>query len=162
MPEARTRIHIGAQETLIETWSPEIGACEWMLDIGTEALGDGPFRHDPPTALEIENAIEHVENAVMPLLRQMPPGTQLVTSDAIARELHQLTSERGASEALLLIDDVELVFNQIAAVSLGRPAQSSGLPVGVEFPAYVLILRETMHHLGFATITVLPAPSSSH
>src|SRR6218665_398575 len=68
MAEARTRIHIGAHETLIETWSPEGGACEWMLYIGTEALGDGPFRHTPPTALEIENAIEHVENAVMPLL----------------------------------------------------------------------------------------------
>ena len=164
MPEARTRIHIGAQETLIETWSPEIGTCEWMLDIGTEALGDGPFRHDPPTALEIENAIEHVENAVMPLLRQMPPGTQLVTSDPVACELHRLTNERDAGEPLLLIDDVELVFNQIAAVAMGRPVRSAGLPVGVEFPAYVLILRETMHHLGFASISVLPAPlpSSSH
>ena len=161
MAEARTRIHIGAHETLIETWSPEVGMVEWMLDIGTEALGNGPFRHAPPTALEIENAIEHVENAVMPLLRQMPPGTQLVTSDAIARELHQLTSERGAGEALLLIDDVELVFNQIAAVSLGRPAQSAGLPVGVEFPAYVVILRETMHHLGFASLTVLPSSTPS-
>ena len=156
MPEARTRIRIGVHDTLIETMPPEGSVREWMLDIGTQALGDGLFRHDPPTALEIENAIEHVENAVMPLLRQMPPGTQLVTDDATARELHRLTNDRDAGEPLLLIDDVELVFNQIAAVAMGRPAQSSGLPAGTEFAAYVLILRETMHHLGFASLTVLP------
>lgn len=157
MLEARTRIAIGAQETLIETEPLEGGAREWMLDIGTSALGHGPFRHTPPTALEIETAIEHVENAVMPLQRQLPRGSQLVTADAPARELYRLVHEREAGNALLLIDDVEHVFNQIAAVSLGRPAASSGLPQRAEFAAYVLILRETMHHLGFASL-MLQAP----
>ncbi len=158
MLEARTRITIGTQETFIATEPLEGGALEWMLDIGTRALGNGPFRHTPPTALEIETAIEHVENAVMPLLRQMPRGSQLVTSDAGARELQRLVHERDTGGALLLIDDVEQVFNQIAAVSLGRPAASSGLPQQPEFAAYVLILRETMHHLGFASL-MLRAPN---
>lgn len=156
MFEARTRIHIGEHDTLIETQPLEGGAREWMLDIGTQALGNGPFRHTPPTALEIEAAIEHVENAVMPLLRQMPPSRWLVTADPTARQLHRLLNERDAMGAMLLIDDVEQVFNQIAAVAQGRPAASSGLPEDNGFAAYVLILRETMHHLGFASLTLLP------
>lgn len=157
MSEAHTRIEITAHATFIATEPLQGGALEWMLDIGTQALGNGPFRHTPPTPLEIEHAIEHVENAVMPLLRQLPRGTQLVTGDAAARELHRLTHEREAAGALLLIDDVEQVFNRLAAVSLGRPVASSGLPVQAEFAAYVLILRETMHHLGFASLTLLPS-----
>lgn len=156
--EAHTRIEIGAHETCIETEPMQGGAREWMLDIGTQALGNGPFRHTPPTPLEIEHAIEHVENAVMPLRRQLPPGTQLVTGDALAHELRRLTHERVAGGALLLIDDVEQVFNQLVAVSLGRPAASSGLPSQAAFAAYVLILRETMHHLGFASLMLQAHP----
>jgi exopolyphosphatase/pppGpp-phosphohydrolase len=159
VPDARTRIAIGTHETHLITEFLRGGVREWMLDIGTQALGEGPFRREPPAPLELENAIEHVENAVMPLLRQMPPGSQLVTADAAARELHRLVHEREAHGALLLIDDIEQVFNQLVAVSLGRPAASAGLPVRAEFAAYVLILRETMHHLGFASLTLLPVSS---
>jgi hypothetical protein len=156
--EARTRITIGAQDTLIETEPLQGGAREWMLDIGTQALGTGPFRHTPPTPLELEHAIEHVENAVMPLKRQLPPGSQLVTGDAWARELYRVTHEREAGGALLLIDDIEEVFNQLVTVSLGSPAAASGLPPQATFAAYVLILRETMHHLGFASLLLRPHP----
>ena len=156
MREARTHIEIGKHETFLATEPLEGGSLEWMLDIGTRALGSGPFKHTPPTALEIETAIEHVENAMMPLLRQLPRGSQLVTSDAAAHELRRLVHEREAGSALLLIDDIEQVFNQIAAVSLGRPVASSGLPPQPDFAAYVLILRETMHHLGFASLMLLP------
>lgn len=159
VPDARTRIAIGTHETHLITEPLRGGVREWMLDIGTQALGDGPFRHEPPTPLELENAIEHVENAVMPLLRQMQPGSQLVTADAPARELHRLVHEREARGALLLIDDIEQVFNQLVAVSQGRPAASAGLALRAEFAAYVLILRETMHHLGFASLTLLPVSS---
>jgi hypothetical protein len=37
---------------------------------------------------------------------------------------------------------------------MGRPPASEGLPAGGAFAATLLILRELMHHLKFAAITV--------
>ena len=49
------------------------------------------------------------------------------------------------------------MFAQLAAVSLGRPAASASVPTDAAFFAYMLILREFMHHLGFDALT-LQAP----
>lgn len=151
-PAGRTRLAIGERETRIVAEPSQGPATEWVLPIGTQALGAGPFRHEPPSPLEIEHAIEQVEEAVMPLLRQLPRDTQWETRDAASRQLLGLV--HGGHE-VLSIDDVERVFNQLAAVSLGRPVASSGLPPQAAFTAHVLILREAMHHLGFASLTVL-------
>lgn len=148
----RTRLRIGERETRIES-----GPAHWVLPIGTQAVdGGGPLRHEPPTPLEIERAIEHVEDAVMPLLRQLPPGTQLQTSDAAARVLHALVREQvaGAADALSL-DDVEHVFNHLAALSMGRPLASSSWLSHTGLAAYLVILREAMHHLRFTSITLV-------
>jgi hypothetical protein len=50
---------------------------------------------------------------------------------------------------------MERTFDRLAQVSLGRPASSEGLPASNSFSATLLILREFMHHLQFAGITVL-------
>ena len=139
--------------TLGSDWSPRLAAFVQGARPGTQALGRGPFRHDPPSPLEIEHAIEQVEEAVMPLLRQLPRDTPWETRDAATRQLRRLV--HGGGEGRLSIDDVERVFNQLAAVSQGRPVASSGLPPQAAFTAHVLILREAMHHLGFASLTVL-------
>lgn len=47
-----------------------------------------------------------------------------------------------------------MTFQRLSAVSLGRPISLEGLPASADFAATLLILREFMHHLGFASITL--------
>lgn len=152
----RTRLSVGERETRIETVPIQGESRRWMLPVGTQAVdGRGPLRHDPPTALEIERAIEQVEDVVMPLLRQLPPDTTLHTGDAAARVLLDLAREHRAGRPdALSLDDVEQVFNALAALSQGRPLASSGWPPQPGLAAYLVILREVLHHLRFTAITL--------
>ncbi|MCW5652940.1 hypothetical protein [Hydrogenophaga sp.] len=144
-------LHIGERETRLSL----PGEAPFVLAIGTLRPGAMPWRQDPPSAPALESAIADVEDQVMPLLRRLPAGADLHSAD---REAHALLAWAGLGNGegaqTLPIDDVERAFNELAAISLGRPAASSSLPVGGAFTAYVLILRECMHHLGFRTLTV--------
>lgn len=156
MAEGLTHIAIGARQTRIASGVQPA----WVLDVGTQALTPGPFRHEPPSALEIEQAIEHVENAVMPLLRQLPAGARLATADAQAHALQRMLAPDAWEGAVLSIEAVEQAFNEVAAVAQGRPAVSAGALARAEVAAYVLILREAMHHLGFDAVALqAEAPS---
>jgi hypothetical protein len=53
---------------------------------------------------------------------------------------------------------VERVFNRLAAVAQGRPAAHEGLPEDPAFAARLLVLRELMHHMPFAAVTLLSPP----
>src|SRR6476660_975573 len=91
----------------------------------------------------------------MPLAKVLPPSTTLVSSDAVASKL-LATAQRapGQAEGVLTLQQVEHVFGELAAVSLGRPSSSSGVPTDGRFASYVLILREFMHHLAFGAISI--------
>ncbi|WP_439519575.1 hypothetical protein [Hydrogenophaga sp.] len=147
-----TTLHIGEQSTrLTATTDPGLDS---VLALGTHELGSGPWRNEPPSPLELENAIAFVEDLLMPLTRTLPEGTTLVTHDAHARHVVVVARPGLDPAPPLSIDDVERVFNGLVAVSQGRPVASSGLPSETDFAAYVLILRELMQHLGFDAVTV--------
>jgi hypothetical protein len=112
------------------------------------------FRHDPPDAADLERAIEAVEDVVMPLARRIPVGTQLVTADVLAHSMRALASGAAGASALLPIEAIERLFNDLAALAQGRPPSQSRLPPGLEFAGYLLIVRELMHHLDFDTLTL--------
>ena len=66
----------------------------------------------------------------------------------------------GAANVLSL-DQVERLFDLLAALSMGRPAASAGIPADPAFATTLLILRESMHHLKFDSIrleAVVSAP----
>jgi hypothetical protein len=149
---AVTRLRIGERQTEVSVEAPQ--AHRWQLTIGTQEIGGGPFRQQPPSPPELENAIATVEDAVMPLARLLPVDTLLVSADEGARRLRDAVPGAGDSLALA---QVEQLFDQLAAVLLGRPAASAGVPTDAPFFAYVLILREFMHHLGFDTLTLQAA-----
>ncbi len=147
-----TTLHIGEQSTrLTATTDPGIDS---LLYLGTRELGTGPWRHAPPSPLEMEQAIAFVEDLLVPLAKSLPPGTKLVTHDPEARHLVVLSRPGEDPAPPLSVEHVERVFNDLVAVSDGRPVASSGLPTEAGFAAYVLILRELMQHLGFDAITV--------
>ena len=78
---------------------------------------------------------------------------ELRVDDSPLRALPGL-QEPGAS---LTRDGVEALFQRLASRSLGTPVPASELPEGREVAAAALILRECMHHLGFARVVVAGA-----
>jgi hypothetical protein len=141
------RLEFGEQQTRVVCGIGERAENEWVLPIGTLQVGSGPFRAAPPSALELENAIAAAEDVVMPLARLLPAGAAFFASSAGAR-------------AALAADELELAqvedrFNTLAAYSQGRPSASDDPMIQPEAAALLLILRETMHHLGFSKVQLL-------
>jgi hypothetical protein len=148
-----TTLHIGATHSTVQPDGAAAEAPVLSLPMGYLSPGQA-LRHQPPTPLELENAIAAIEDIVMPLARAMPPATQLrITADPLALRLCELAGPACAPGCLLGIDAVEALFNDMAAVSSGRP--SAGSPfLEAALCGYLLILREFMHHLAFGDVIV--------
>lgn len=96
----------------------------------------------------MEQAIDLVEDALAATgLRHLARG-ELLTDDPRVRPLLGLTADGARLER----EDVEVLFQRLASTSLGLPSALAGLPSGRESAAALLILRECMHHLGYAAI----------
>ena len=152
---ALTVLHIGAEHTAIATGHGAEATAVLVLDIGAQKTARQFFRRSPPTPLEMENAIATVEDEVIRAVPMLAPGTALLCSDAVAREIALLAGVAPGESMAMPLDAMERVFERLAAVAEGRPVVREGLPQGADFAAALLILREFMHHLRFGAITVL-------
>lgn len=119
------------------------------LELGTTRLARTCFQHDPPSPLELEHAIEVVEDVVMPLSRILARGSGLFVSEAGLAARLLASEEPPADGGAWSLDSVESVFNRLAALGLGRPRSQDALPTDGRSVATVLILREFLHHLQF-------------
>jgi len=127
----------------------------WVFEIGTEKTAREFFIHNPPTAGEVENAIQVVEDEVMPLHKLLTVDSNLYTSNARVLEIARVSAfEKTEQGTILSIQDMEHTFTRLAAIISGRPASQDILPTGNTFAATLLILREVMHHLRFRNITI--------
>lgn len=149
-------LQVGDETTYVAAGTGPEPAVQFTLALGARRTGTGEFKHDPPTAAEMELAIMTVEDEVMPLARDLPSGAALYTADAGIRQIAHIAGMTDAPQMLLQLDDVERVYNLLAAVSLGRPASISGVRTDPAFAATLTLLREFMHHLGFAAVVILP------
>ena len=111
------------------------------LPLGSAALVARFFKRLPPSAYALEEVIAWVEDAVMPLAAQLPPGAQWYSDSPAVRAL-----DLGAQAAELDIDTVEQLFNALADWVQGRPAALAGIPQDAHWCAALLVLRECMHH----------------
>jgi hypothetical protein len=156
--------------TALPTAAP-VGADTWLLELGPQSTllrpaqaGAAPaplrwpavvatLRHAPPTALEIERAIEQVEDAVMPLRARLPAALRLASADPL---LHTLARHAGPLDdpAWLPSDAVERLFDRLAARAQGRPATHDALPVDAPHAAALVLLRELLHHWGLDGIAL--------
>lgn len=125
------------------------------LPLGTERTAREQFKTSPPTPLAMENAIQVVEDVVMPLHTGIPRGAQLFSADAAVLEITRLSVAGTDLPLSLSLDEMEHSFNRLAAVVQGSPAAQQGLPESNTLAAALLILREFMHHLHFSSIVVL-------
>lgn len=156
-------LHIGPDSTTLDftdasaadATTPSVVA---HLPLGLTALQQ-QMRHAPlPTAGEVEACIAEVEDILMPRIAGWPRTGLLRSHDAEARHLAEAAAAAGhPAQPLpltLSIDAVEEVFNRLADVLGGMPAARLGIPERPEFIAYLIVLRELMHHAGFVSLRV--------
>ena len=154
--ESITVLHVGAGQTLVASGRGREPDAVIALAIGARKTSDDFFRHNPPTPLELENAIMTVEDEVARARAIIVDGLRLITRDAGIREIALIAGLSDQPELTLSLEVMEKTFDRLASVSLGRPAAHEGLPDSTAFAATLLILREFMHHLKFASLTVKP------
>lgn len=109
------------------------------------------FRHAIPTPTELEYAIQEIEDALRPAYNQITGGTLVVQSPTLYGMPTFIPFARGLP---LTRETLEDGFQRLAALSEGRPATQDPLPGHPNFPAFLLILRELMHHLNFSHLQI--------
>ena len=155
-------LHLGADQV---TWAagadapdPAVRLC---LPLGGARTARQFFRGAIPAPLELENAIAAVEDEVHIAHRQLqgllPQGQVWApwSGDATLHGLATLAGVPPGPQRLLTLDAMERLFNRLAAVSEGRPAAHEGLPDDPAFAGTLLVLRELMHHLPFASLVLV-------
>jgi hypothetical protein len=118
------------------------------VPLGPALLRATCLRHDPPTGPELEAAVEAVEEAVMPLHGRWQADPQL--------EVAVEAPWPAALPAALDRQSLEDLFDRAAAVAQGRPASSDPALADPELVAWLVLLREVMHHLGFERLQRAP------
>lgn len=127
---------------------------EKFKNIGLDHLLNTVLTHANPDALQAEQAIERIEEAIMPAqldLRQF----QVFTADPEALTLLKWVQTLNQQQHKILhLDMVEACFNLYAEAAVGDWPIST-LPSDTKLWAYLILLRETMHHLYIEQIHVL-------
>ncbi|MBT9508572.1 hypothetical protein [Rhodoferax sp.] len=142
-------LHIGDDRTCVAAGMGIEPDQVLVLDIGFRRISSEFFKHNPPTPMEIENAIMVVEDEVTRAQEMALERAPLYSTDEV---VHTMARIAGCADALmdtLTIEQVERLFNQLAARSEGRPSSQVEIPDDPTFAAALLILREFMHHLHF-------------
>jgi exopolyphosphatase/pppGpp-phosphohydrolase len=148
-----TTLHIGEEQTVVTCRSGMESASPMMLPIGSVKTAKY-FKHNPPSEMEMENAIMLVEDELFRIRHSIVTGATLSTTDASIRTIARIAGLPEQSNLTVTRDLVEQTFNRLAAIVQGRPASLDSIPTTAEFAATLLILREFMHHLNFASIDV--------
>lgn len=105
-----------------------------VIALGIQTICQIFFKHTHPTDLELEYAIAHIEDEVMPADRLLP----------VARACLTIRTEKisGISPGqVLTLDAFERVFN--STLKMGNKTEIASL----------LIIRECLHHLRFSSVT---------
>lgn len=163
-----TALHMGAEHTLLATGiDPTTPSVVLTLALGSQKTARDFFRSTLPTPLELETAIAWVEDEVYAAHtrhRQWVPEGVVVIPCSTDPALHEIATLAGVAEAptrVLPLEAMERLFNRLAAVAQGRPPAHEGLPASPTLAATLLVLRELMHHMPFAAITLTPVASGA-
>jgi hypothetical protein len=149
-----TLLELGDDTSLVHLMAgEEMRLCKEFA-LGVDGLMRLCLIHEPPWPIELERAIELTEEAVMPLASQFADTAGLILQGLGASLIASTLQTSDISQTVLTLDEVEDLFNRLVAVSQGRPASQEKLPTNARFFGALLILREFMHHLHFAEVTL--------
>jgi hypothetical protein len=118
-----------------------------MLGLGWQSLAREHLKHDPPSPLELENAIAAIEDGVAAAGISVHGESSAESADPYLREIAALAGLPAKGDAALSREAVEQMFQRLAS-------RAPGLPAGPRFAATLLILRELMHHLRIASLSL--------
>ncbi|WP_421252522.1 hypothetical protein [Aeromonas sp. 600724] len=141
-------LEIGKTSSRVWLGQPDGTTLEYLLAFGCDAIQPGPFRHSPPTPLELERAIMVVEDELMRLAPAIPAGLPLTL-----RAEPSLTDVLGDNP--LEREQIEQAFGQLAAMAEGDPLAASLLSRDEHFAAVLLIVREWLHHLASESVLIV-------
>ena len=141
-----TRLQLDPQRTTL-TIEPTAGV---VVEIGYRSVRERFFKHNPPAPGELESAIDAIEDALMVSPAQRADGGTLVSGYEVRRRLPGLLPDSTATT----LEDIEARFQRLASASLGHPGALATMPIGPEATAALVILRECMHHLGYARLLI--------
>jgi hypothetical protein len=121
----------------IEADRTTLGAA--TLLVGWRTILRDYFRKDPPTPLDLENAIAAIEDEIERTHKTVDRGCGVVTTEETIRDIALASGLAAGPEVVLPLDAVERTCT--------RMTERAGLPGNPRFAATVLLLRELMHHL---------------
>ncbi|MFM2478928.1 hypothetical protein [Celerinatantimonas sp. MCCC 1A17872] len=146
---------IQPQQTVLMSQAFAKSAPNITLEIGYENIAKQYFHHEPPTADELEYAINTIEDEIAKVTHQVPSGLFVCQDKAI---IHLAKLSGVTTEPMQLPrTQLESLFSQYAEIITGRPARERDgeTDVSAIFYARLLILREMMHHLKFSQLLCL-------
>jgi Ppx/GppA phosphatase family len=149
-----TLLHVGDEHAVVLSGQGDQPAQVQQLDLGRARIARDYFHHDPPSAHEIERAIDFAEDEIMRLGKPADVATTLWSTSSA------LQAWGAVAGPTMPIETVEQWFQRLASVALGQPGAMRGLPPGREAAATLLVLREFMHHRGHALINVVADPDA--
>ena len=155
---AMTLLQIGDESTSVVTSGVDNAVVTQPLTVGASHIARTYFKHNPPTPDEMETAIMVVEDEVIRISPAVNRTSQLLTTESNLADIAQLAGLPLQAQTIMSLESVERMFDRLAAVMMGRPAASEGIPADNVFAARLLILREFMHHLQFSSITYIALP----
>jgi hypothetical protein len=147
-PEAvQVHLRIGTVQTEVCVGPVASPVASMVLAIGAQQVAEAFFRRMPPMPLQVENAIQVVEDEVVRARTLVPAGTWICSADADIQTIATIAGGSALDGQFLPVESVEHTFNRWVDWVEGRPASQDGLPHSASFAASLLILREFMHHL---------------
>lgn len=104
------------------------------------------------TCARVEEAINEVEDLLMPMLRALPACTELKVSGPELETVFEILSTD--KDAVIALASVETLFNEFSSHAGGSPIawHHSASPAHVALG--LIVLREVMHHGGFTTVSL--------
>ncbi len=145
-------LHIGEVQTWVAAGMGTEPNRVQVLEIGSLRTSNDFFKHNPPLPYELEAAIMVVEDQLATVREMALGGASLHSTDDGVFQLARMAGYTDEVATHLPIEQVERLFDQLAARSEGRISSQVNLPDDPRFSATLLILREFMHHLRFCDI----------
>ncbi|HYW04530.1 MAG TPA: hypothetical protein VFA86_11380 [Gammaproteobacteria bacterium] len=151
---ACTVLHIGKERTGHATGGAAGPEEPIIAHLGSVSSATRYFHHAPPTPGELQQALRGVEDELLRAVTTDPADRPLLTADGGIRAIARAAGLPPGRALELSREAVEMTFERLVRVSAGRPASVEGLPQEPGFGATLLILRELMHHGGYAAIHI--------
>lgn len=143
-------LQLGRQESEVWVNASLSDAARVQLSVGWANVLPGPLRTSPPRPIDLEIAIQNIEEHVMPLARMVPVGASLRISYVGDSVQSLLPFIQGSCR----LDDIEAVFSRLCAIAEGSPAEADAQLIEPAAVASLLIVRELMQHSRLAEVLI--------